>query len=141
MKLLPITILVLCFSACQPKVEIPKIAFPPNEQTQISTDEAALRIVRKDTQEPVTKDDIRVKRVLYLITDLANDGDSFSLNGKCNLLETSIRVLEDSNGVKVTMQELLEEMKKIKDAGIAETLGEKPTFANLCSLASVKKGK
>jgi hypothetical protein len=139
-NLLPIIILVLSFSACQ-KQTVPEIAFPAEQKTQITIDEAALRIVSKDANQIVSKDDIRVKRVQYLLTELSNDGDDFSFYSKCHLLELSTKLLADSYGVKKTMQEYLEEMKKAKDLGVAEALNQKPTFANLVSLVSVKYSK
>ena len=139
-KLFPIFILMYLVS-CQSKPIIPENVFPPNETTPISMEAASIRIVSKDNQEVVTKDDIRVKRVQYLLTELTIDGEDLSFNGKCNLLETSTRILENQYGVKMTMQEYLEEMKKAKDLKVAESLNQKPTFGTLASLVAVKKGR
>ncbi len=143
MKQKSIFVAIICFIisvGCQQKTSVPKIAFPPNGGNQLTIDEASTRIVSKDTNESVNIDDIRVKRVRYLLTELTKEG-SLSLYDSCNLVEVSIDILDNNNGIKMSMQEFLEEMKKTKDSEIPTILSQKSDFMSLAASVFVRKGR
>ncbi len=132
---------VLIFTTnCQEHSKFPEMSFPPDKKEVINIEEAAIRIVSKDAKSVVGKDDIRFKRVKYLLNELTKES-SLSVYDCGNLLEVSTKILEDKNGVKLSLQEFLEEMKKVKDSGLAVSLNQTSDFMTLASLASVRKGR
>lgn len=133
-----------CGSSKPPRVDsgiIPTSSTPitqrePESNSPSDRGIAARTVIFTDTNERVGEDDLRVKRVMYLLENISRKTKSTDQE-ICAKTLAAVGVLKDKYGVSLSMQAFLEEAKKLLDFNTLRPKKQQSLLGDFDSVALV----